>query len=85
MRRLVFSALAGLTLVACDESRSPVDPSPNQSILSKAPRYQITDLGTLGGTRAFARDMNDAGDVVGESLNQANQVRAFLWTREGGM
>lgn len=40
--------------------------------------YDVTDLGTLGGT-SIARDVNEAGQVVGQSQNAARQLRAFLW------
>jgi probable HAF family extracellular repeat protein len=46
--------------------------------------YALTDLGTLGGLRAEANDINDAGHVVGQSVNSALKDRAFLW-RDGVM
>ena len=39
----------------------------------------MIDLGTLGGARSSAESVNDTGRVVGWSLNQADQVRAFAW------
>lgn len=88
MRQVALSVLAGLVglgMLACEDSRTPLETNPEQAAVSRPPRYIITDLGTLGGRRAFGRDMNDAGDVVGESLTPTNQFRAFLWTRERGM
>jgi probable HAF family extracellular repeat protein len=38
----------------------------------------ITDLGTLGGTSSVAYDINDTGEIVGESTNAAGARRAFL-------
>jgi probable HAF family extracellular repeat protein len=43
---------------------------------------QLKDLGTLPGfdTASYARGINDAGDIVGES-DSADQKRAFLYTK----
>jgi probable HAF family extracellular repeat protein len=37
------------------------------------------DLGTLGGLESEAVGINDAGDIVGWSLNAAGQKRGFIW------
>ncbi len=43
--------------------------------------YQITDLGTLGGSESYAKGLNDAGQVVGYSyLTDNRTVRAFQWS-----
>jgi probable HAF family extracellular repeat protein len=51
-----------------------------------AARYAVTDLGALGGGEAFATNLNDRGQVVGYSKNEAGDDRAFLWPdpREAG-
>jgi probable HAF family extracellular repeat protein len=49
-----------------------------------APRYTITDLGTLvGGTASFASAINDRGEIVGSSTVGGNDI-AFVY-REGTM
>jgi probable HAF family extracellular repeat protein len=42
--------------------------------------YTVTDLGTLGGAKAAALDINDAGQVVGYAATPtSSQGHAFLW------
>ncbi|MBI5089730.1 MAG: PxKF domain-containing protein [Actinobacteria bacterium] len=54
--------------------------------VAAAPDVVVTDLGTLGGSGSTARDVNDAGVVVGSSQKSGDAViRAFRWTRSGGM
>ncbi len=40
----------------------------------------MADLGTLGGTEGIARAINEAGQIVGESLTAAGARHATLWT-----
>ncbi len=42
--------------------------------------FELTDLGDLGGGASVARGLNDHGQVVGVSLNNAEQIRAFMWS-----
>ncbi|HWW70600.1 MAG TPA: PEP-CTERM sorting domain-containing protein [Duganella sp.] len=42
-------------------------------------RGNVTPLGTLGGPFSQAHDLNERGEVVGESVNSAGQTRAFLY------
>ena len=45
-------------------------------------RYQITDLGTLGGTLSVPIDLNDRGDITGVSFSAGDTaLRGFLWQR----
>lgn len=44
---------------------------------------QWHDLGTLGGTESLSASINSSGLVVGRSMLQNGQARAFLWTPGG--
>jgi probable HAF family extracellular repeat protein len=51
-----------------------------------AVQYSVTDLGTLGGTRSRACDINNAGLIVGMAYNAGNTVeQGFLYTGDGPM
>jgi probable HAF family extracellular repeat protein len=45
----------------------------------------MIDLGTLGGDEAHARDINNLGQVVGESKTASGDWHAFLWDSADGM
>jgi probable HAF family extracellular repeat protein len=64
---LVLALLAGLT-TAC---------------VPPAARYSVTDLGTLGGDRSAANDINNAGQIVGWTMNASNRMRAFSFDGSG--
>src|SRR5438105_11273061 len=49
-----------------------------RSLLAAA--YTVTDLGTLGGDMSNARDINDAGQVVGAAEIRPNVDHAFLYS-----
>ena len=42
-------------------------------------RFEMTDIGTLGGMRSQANSVNNDGVVVGQSENLDGQTRAFIW------
>ena len=56
-----------------------------QLTFAALPRYEIIDLGTLGGRYSGANAINDAGQVVGGSWTINLEGRAFLWDRTIGM
>lgn len=51
-----------------------------------AQKYTIADLGTLGGSKTFAYDINEQGEVVGESQLAGSgskydiPIHAFIWS-----
>ena len=47
--------------------------------------YHVTDLGTLGGTDAWAYGLNSTGVVVGSALNGDGNSHAFVWSESTGM
>ena len=49
-------------------------------VIAQAPAYTVTDLGTLGGKRSVARDINASGQVVGSSDTAEGTTHAFLYT-----
>jgi len=52
---------------------------------SYALQYQLTDLGTLGGTSSLATDINESGQVVGQSDDGSGVSCAFIWDSSTGM
>ena len=53
---------------------------------SFAQLYIVTDLGILpGGTYSSAAALNSTGQVVGTADIDTGKLRAFLWTKTGGM
>jgi probable HAF family extracellular repeat protein len=75
---LVASTIALFVVYPLTRPASAESSSPN-------PVYTVTDLGTLGGSTSIARDINDCGQVVGQSLNASGQNRGFLWEEGKGM
>jgi probable HAF family extracellular repeat protein len=43
------------------------------------PVYAVTPLGDLGGGQSIARDINNSGQVVGQSQDTSGRAQAFLW------
>lgn len=48
------------------------------------PEHGMRRLPTLGGGQGFPRHMNEFGQIVGFSTNEAGTVRAALWTPVAG-
>lgn len=48
-------------------------------------RYEIQDLGTLGGGSTRGRALNDLGQVVGASTNSRGEMCAFIWDATDGI
>ena len=43
------------------------------------------DLGTLGGNESAAADINETGQVVGQSTNSIGERQPFLWSKKTGI
>src|SRR5687767_492102 len=64
----LLCATMALGMLACTSEESPTEPSASAGPeLAAVNTYTAVDLGTLGGTSSFARDINPAGHVVGGS------------------
>jgi probable HAF family extracellular repeat protein len=44
----------------------------------------MTSVGTLGGPTSYAWDINDCGEIVGQSRTSTNDIHGFLW-KQGRM
>ena len=40
----------------------------------------MRDIGTMGGEVSTARDIGNAGHVVGEAMTMSGYTKAFLWS-----
>ena len=65
----------------------PVALSDRDQVMGSIPPYGaffwngegVRKLGSLGGNRTFANDMNDRGQIVGSSLTLHGRLHAFVW------
>lgn len=69
--RRIAIALLSLFVVGLLSSPSAARPAP----------VEIVDLGTLGGDATFALDINDRGQVTGNSRTGEGPLSPFLWER----
>lgn len=50
------------------------------SAIAATPQYTVTDLGTLGGANSVAYDINNSGQIVGNSATSNGAQHAFLYS-----
>ncbi|HZS71047.1 MAG TPA: hypothetical protein VFA13_04360 [Candidatus Acidoferrum sp.] len=75
----------GSSGLCADTSIPPVAPNGTHAVLWQ-PDGSIIDLGNLGGdTNNVATGINNAGEVVGNSLSSDGTIHPFLWRRSTGM
>jgi probable HAF family extracellular repeat protein len=48
-------------------------------------KYSYQDLGHLGGSYAYPSEINNSGQIVGNSITTTGDEHAFLWTASSGM
>ncbi|WP_052669037.1 DUF3466 family protein [Nitriliruptor alkaliphilus] len=70
----IWSLMVVVTLLAAMQTAAAGAPPP--------PRYEVVDLGTLGGNASFALDLNDRGEVTGNSRTSTTTLPllAFGWS-----
>ena len=73
------------TLKLSDLLSFNITKSNKSNYVNVADRYHVTDLGTLGGPLSVAKDINDSGQIVGYSINNNGERRAFVWDNHQGM
>ena len=83
MHSRITTILASLVVVAV-LSAPMAGPSVVSPVVAQE-EIKMTDLGTLGGSYSYARDINDLGQVVGWSYLDPSGIHAFLWDEEEGM
>ncbi|HXO84957.1 MAG TPA: hypothetical protein VN803_05465 [Gemmatimonadales bacterium] len=81
MRTAWILLIAGV-FVSCKEVNEPDKSQASaQASITASTEIGITDLGTLGGGWSRAIDLNERGQVVGESETSSGEVHAFLWDK----
>jgi probable HAF family extracellular repeat protein len=80
----LLAATMAVVISGCTSEPGPTDvpESPNLA-QADASSYTAVDLGTLGGSPAyaFAAAINSAGQVVGASRSPSGETHAFLWSK----
>jgi probable HAF family extracellular repeat protein len=71
--------LGAFVVFGCESATDPVDPGSVPSLSAGDAGYALQDIGTLGGAFSNARDVNDAGVVVGRSQTAAGAIHAFVY------
>ena len=62
-----------------------LDANGDKQAFIRDPNGHRTMLGTLGGRKSSARNLNDNNQVVGSSETASGVSHAFIWDRAGGM
>jgi probable HAF family extracellular repeat protein len=81
MATIALTLLVSSGVVLADFVAGPGAAEPS----APKPVYAVTPLGDLGGGKSIARDINDSGQVTGQSQYASGQNRGFLWQDGQGM
>jgi probable HAF family extracellular repeat protein len=83
MKTICLVSVLAAGLLACTTDPEPaLDPSgtPRPTAAGAATSYAPFDLGTLGGSRAYALAINNVGQVVGGSTRADGKTHGFIYT-----
>jgi probable HAF family extracellular repeat protein len=80
-----FASASPAPAGAAPAGAAPAGAAPAGAAPAGATRYDLTAIGTFGGDRSYAADVNNHGQVVGSSTTADGAARAFLWERGGPM
>jgi probable HAF family extracellular repeat protein len=85
LRALSAILAMGIAATACNDRNEPPTAPGVARAQATVAGATVTVLPNLGGGFTAAADINDAGQVVGWSLDGTATRRAFLWTETEGM
>ena len=78
--RFLLTALYAALLFSSALAAPPSPPTPDRT--ARNPRYELIDVGSLGGLVTTAQHVNDFGEVIGTANTADNaSMHAYLWSK----